>query len=129
MTIMRAGPKSSAKDQTFSVWTSTPATPQTVTSAVSATWRAMRASWMKFPYPGVSRRLSLILSHSQWAIAVERLIFREISSASKSVVEFPSSTDPSRLMAPESNSIADVSEVLPEPPWPTRATLRMLAVS
>ena len=35
---------------------------------------------------------------------------------------------PSRAVAPEAKSSASASVVLPAPPWPTRATLRILAV-
>ena len=48
-----------------------------------------------------------------------------ISSGSKSLTVEPSSTLPCRLMAPVANRSASASVVLPEPLWPTRATLRM----
>src|SRR5437764_2169513 len=54
-------------------------------------------------------------------------IVRFISSASKSVVVVPSSTRPWRLMVPLQNRSASVSVVFPAPPWPTSATLRILA--
>ena len=41
----------------------------------------------------------------------------------------PSSTRPRRFTAPASKSRAETSEVLPQPPWPTSATLRMLGAS
>ena len=52
---------------------------------------------------------------------------RLTSSGSKSVVVVPSSTRPRRLIAPAQNSSASASVVFPAPPWPTRATLRILA--
>ena len=52
---------------------------------------------------------------------------RFTSSGSKSVVVVPSSTRPWRLMAPAQKSRASARLVLPAPPWPTRATLRIWA--
>ena len=54
---------------------------------------------------------------------------RAISSSSKSVTVEPSSTSPSRLTAPAASSAAETSCVLPHPPWPTTATLRIAAAS
>ena len=73
--------------------------------------------------------LILVLFHSQCARPVEKLIWRSISSASKSVTVLPSSTLPMRLTAPESKSMAEVRDVFPEPPCPTIAMFLMLAVS
>ena len=67
--------------------------------------------------------------HSATAIAVEMVILRWISSSSKSVMVFPSSTRKRRLVAPEANSIPEVSVVLPESPWPTTPTFRMSLLS
>src|SRR5665213_2472389 len=41
----------------------------------------------------------------------------------------PSTTEPSRLMTPASNSSASCNDVLPLPRWPTRATLRILSAA
>src|SRR5438093_332755 len=60
---------------------------------------------------------------------VDTEIRRRCSSSSKSAVAVPSSTRPSRLVTPVLNSKASVSEVLPAPLWPTRATLRMNSVA
>ena len=74
-------------------------------------------------------RLILAFFHSAKAGAARRLIFRSISSGSKSVTVVPSSTRPSRLTAPASKSRAEASEVFPQPPCPTMATLRMFGAS
>src|SRR3989338_1146135 len=47
------------------------------------------------------------------------------SSGSKSQTVLPLSTDPGALIAPALASRASASVVLPEPPWPTSATVRM----
>src|SRR5438874_293853 len=52
---------------------------------------------------------------------------RRTSSGSKSVVVLPSSTRPWRLMEPAQNRRSSATLVFPAPPWPTRATLRILA--
>src|SRR5687768_16772595 len=54
-------------------------------------------------------------------------MWRLTSSGSKSDVVVPSSVRPWRLMVPEVKSRASASDVLPLPPWPTSATLRILA--
>ena len=48
-----------------------------------------------------------------------------VSSGSKSLTVLPSSTVPIRVVAPDAKSIASRSVVFPEPPWPTKRTLRM----
>src|SRR5690606_40301477 len=47
------------------------------------------------------------------------LMWRLISSGSKSMVEVPSSTRPRRSVIPVLKRIASVSEVFPAPPWAT----------
>ena len=128
-TMRRARSYSSANAHTFSVWTSTPATASTTTRAASTTRRAARASDRKLAYPGASIRLTLLFFHSAKARAARRLILRSISSGSKSVTVVPSSTRPSRFTAPASKSRAEASEVFPQPPCPTSATLRMFGAS
>ena len=91
---------SPANFQTFSVWTCTPATPSTTTTAASTTRRPARASAMKSPYPGVSTRFTRWPFQSHQATAVLIEIWRLTSSGSKSVVVVPSSTLPSRVTAP-----------------------------
>ena len=54
-------------------------------------------------------------------------IWRLCSSGSKSETVVPSSTRPMRWVAPVAKSSASLSMVFPVLPWPTRATLRMLA--
>src|SRR5438132_485603 len=66
-------------------------------------------------------------SYSKGARESEREMPRLISSGSKSVVVVPSSTRPWRLMAPAQNSNDSATVVFPAPPWPTSATLRILA--
>src|SRR5581483_2679800 len=63
--------------------------------------------------------------HSNEESVAEIDIWRSFSSASASDTVVPSSTVPSRLVAPAWNSRASCSEVLPLPRWPTRATLRI----
>ena len=125
MTKARGSLNSSAKDQTFSVWTSTPATPSTSTREESAAASAALVSLMKILKPGVSSRLILCLFHSAKASAVEMVILRWISSSSKSVTVLPSSTRVRRLVAPARNRIPAAREVLPELPCPVRPTLRI----
>ena len=72
---------------------------------------------------GAARRVA----HSTTAAPVEIDILRAISSSSWSVVAEPSSTRPSRCVAPAVYSMADTSEVFPACPCPTIATLRMFA--
>src|SRR5581483_10465606 len=73
-------------------------------------------------------RLILWFAHSHGTSARERLILRFCSSGSKSETVVPSSTRPSRLMAPLANAAASASEVLPVPPWPRRTRLRSCSV-
>ena len=105
--------------------TSTPITPLTTNTAPSQTRSAARVSATKLGSPGVSSRL--ILRSSQWneARLDEIDISRAFSSGAESETVVPSVTEPSRLMAPDSNSSASFSEVLPLPRWPTSATLRI----
>src|SRR5256886_8631324 len=72
-------------------------------------------------------RLILCPSYSKGATASDTEILRLTSSASKSVVVVPSSTRPWRGMAPAQKRSASARVVFPAPPWPTRATLRILA--
>src|SRR5579864_2396371 len=105
---------SSAYCQTFSVTTSTPETPSTTTSAASAADMAMRASCANMVKPGESNKLILVLCHSSEAMAVEIVIWREISSSSWSVTVEPSSTRPSLGVAPPVYSMEETRDVLPE---------------
>ena len=80
---------------------------------------------------GVARRVEhvdLVPSSSNGASASDTEMRRRCSSGSKSQTVVPSSTRPRRGIAPAPSSSASASEVLPAPPWPTRATLRIFAV-
>src|SRR4051794_19518122 len=79
--------------------------------------------------PGVSIRLILHLSHSQYAGVAVMDISPEIFSSSQEGVAEPSSTRPSRGVAPEVYSKAETREVFPACEWPTTATLRRFALS
>ncbi len=65
--------------------------------------------------PGASTRLIFCLFHSAYARLADSVCFRATSSSSKSVTVVPSSTLPKRLTMPESERMAEVSCVLPEP--------------
>ena len=121
----RESSSSSARDQTRAVFTSTPMTPETTTSAPSTTFMVAIVSAWKPESPGVSIRLILRPCHSRCASDEARDICRFCSSSSQSVVVVPASTVPRRLIAPAWKSIASTSEVLPVPRWPTTATLRI----
>src|SRR5712675_3037600 len=124
-TMTRGRLISSAYCQTFSVTTSTPETPSTTTNAASATDMATLASCANMVKPGESNRLILVLCHSTEAMAVEMVIWREISSSSWSVTVEPSSTRPSLGVEPPLYNIAETREVLPEWEWPITTRLRM----
>ena len=128
-TITRPSPRASARSQSRSCWTSTPSTVLTTTSAVSTTCRLAMASARKLESPGVSMRLNERPPRSTCARPAERLIWRFFSSSSQSETVVPSATEPSRVIAPASNSNASNSDVLPVPRWPTRAMFLILAGS
>ena len=69
--------------------------------AASTTGSTILASWTNMLNPGVSTMLILVLPHSTYASPAEIDILRAISSSSQSVVAEPSSTRPSRGVAPE----------------------------
>ena len=71
---------------------------------------------------------TLCPSYSNGASASDTEMPRRCSSGSKSQVVLWSSTRPMRGIAPAVNSMASAREVLPAPPWPTRATLRNFEV-
>ena len=96
-------------------------------TADSDTRRAPRASATNEESPGVSIRLILRPSHSNEASAAEIDIWRACSSSSASETVEPSTTEPSRLIAPASNSNASNSDVFPVPRCPTSATLRIVS--
>jgi hypothetical protein len=98
----RARPSSSARCQSRSVCTSTPATPLTTTTAESAARSAAAASATKLGSPGVSIRL---ISRSacpkqETQALIERP--RRCSSGSWSETVEPAATLPSRPIAPAS---------------------------
>src|SRR5919197_3221968 len=71
--------------------------------------------------------LSLKPSYSIGTIDTDVEIPRLCSSGSKSDTVLPSSTRPIRWVSPLLKRSASVRVVFPAPPWPTRATLRILA--
>ena len=76
--------------------------------------------------PGVSIRLILRVAATRTRPARAEIdISRAFSSSSESETVVPSVTEPSRVIAPASNSRASCSDVFPLPRWPTRATLRI----
>ena len=121
----RARSSSAARFHRRAVWTSTPITALIVNTADSQTRSAPSASAMKLESPGVSIRLTLRCCHSNVSSLSEIDICRAFSSGSVSDAVVPSVTVPSRLIAPALNSSASCSDVLPQPRWPTRATLRI----
>ena len=118
-----------ANDQTFSVETSTPATPSSTTIAASAAISAARHSLRKMLYPGVSIRLSLALCQGSAATAELMLSFLATSSSSKSVTALPSSGVKRRSVLPPAKSMADTKEVFPQWPCPINATFRIAELS
>src|SRR6478672_2828808 len=72
-------------------------------------------------------RLTLWPFHSKGATAKESEKPRACSSGSWSQTVVPSSTRPSRFVAPAMWRSASASVVLPDPPWPTIATLRIFS--
>ena len=82
---MRGRLSAAASAHSFSVWTSTPETASTATTAASTTRRAERASVRKLANPGVSMMLILVFCHSAWARLAARVCLRAMDSSSKSV--------------------------------------------
>ena len=121
----RARSSSAARAHRRVVETSTPITAFTTNTADSQTRSAPSASATNEESPGVSIRLILRPSHSNEASAAEIDICRACSSSSASEIVVPSTTEPSRLIAPASNSNASNSDVFPVPRCPTSATLRI----
>src|SRR5262245_23533649 len=124
--IRRERPSSAARCQRRSVVTSTPITPLTTKTAPSHTRREASASAMKLGSPGVSIRLILRPSHWKDDRLAAIDISRAFSSGAESETVVPSTTEPRRLIAPASKSNASLTDVLPLPRWPAKATLRIL---
>src|SRR3954454_4572607 len=125
----RATPSSCARSHRRRVETSTPITPLTTKIADSHTRNAPSASAMKLGSPGVSIRLTFTSRHSNEASDAEMDMPRDFSSSSASETVVPSATEPSRVVAPASNSRASCNDVFPLPRWPTSATLRILSAA
>src|SRR3954454_20301768 len=125
----RATCNSCARSQSRRVETSTPITPLTTKMADSQTRSAPSASAMKLGSPGVSIRLTFTSRHSNEASDAEMDMPRDFSSSSASETVVPSATEPSRVVAPASNSRASCNDVFPLPRWPTSATLRILSAA
>ncbi len=98
-------------------------------SAASVTRSAAPVSLRKLPNPGVSTTVILVPCQSSQAGVAASVCLRAMDSSSKSVGAVPSSTRPRRVVAPAVNRSAEMSWVLPEPLWPTTATLRMDAAA
>src|SRR3954467_3817289 len=125
----RATPSSCARSHRRRVETSTPITPLITKIADSHTRSAPSASAMKLGSPGVSIRLTFTSRHSNEASDAEMDMPRDFSSSSASETVVPSATEPSRVVAPASNSRASCNDVFPLPRWPTSATLRILSAA
>src|SRR6185437_8180640 len=70
-------------------------------------------------------RLIFVSIHSAYAHPRLMEYLRSISSGAWSVSAVPSLIDPWRLLAPDTNASASTRVVLPQPPCPTTATLRI----
>ena len=92
-----------------------PITALTTTTAASTTRRPASVSATKLGSPGVSIRLIFRSPYSNEATLAPIDIPRSCSSGSKSETVVPSSTRPSRLITPASNSSASQRLVLPLP--------------
>src|SRR3954465_8918784 len=104
-------------------------TPLITKIADSQTRSAPSESAMKLGSPGVSIRLIFVSRHSNEASDAEMDMPRDFSVSSASETVVPSATEPSRVVAPASNSRALGNDVFPLPRWPTRATLRILSAA
>jgi hypothetical protein len=113
MNTARGTETSSANCHANSVPTCTPDAPHTTISARSAARRAHFTSPMKSAYPGASTTFTLCPFHSHGTTERLTLNTRFCSSGSQSETVVPSSTRPSRVVAPVANSIPSASEVLP----------------
>ena len=125
----RDSSSSSARFHTRAVFTSTPITPETTTSAPSTTRSEATVSAWNPESPGVSMKLSLRSCHSQEQSDADSDIWRLCSSSSQSETVVPASIVPSRFVLPAWKSRASTSEVLPVPRCPTTATLRIFPAS
>src|SRR5919112_3221357 len=122
---IRARSSSSARCHSRVVVTSTPMTALTTKIADSHTRMAPSASATKLGSPGLSMRLILRSCHSNELSDALIDIWRACSSVSASEAVVPSVTVPRRLMTWAWYRSASLSEVLPLPRWPTRATFLM----
>ncbi len=118
----------SQSSHAFSVPTSMPALPDTTMIAASAVETASSTSPTKSKNPGVSSTLIFTPSHSIGITDVAIEIWRFCSSLPKSLTVFPSSTLPILEVIPDRYAIASTRLVLPQPPCPSKTTLRILSV-
>src|SRR3954468_23465128 len=127
MTTARGMPTAAHSSHSCTVAASTPLTAETTNSAPSAARNPARSSPTKSGEPGVSRRVSRWSACSTVATPrdTERCWRTSTSSLSRAVV--PSSMRPARGSAPVATNRPSASVVLPEPAWPTSATLRTFA--
>src|SRR5699024_1994152 len=119
----------SQKSHAFSVPTCTPDLPFTTMIAASAALNASSTSPTKSKYPGVSKKFTFISSYSIGTTDVPIENLRLISSLSKSLIVFPSSTLARRFVTPVTYAIASIIVVFPALPCPSTTTLRICFVS
>ena len=108
---------------------STPAVALTTTATVSTASSAPIAWPMKSGNPGVSTRWIRVSCVSRCSTDARSECWYVFSIGSKSLTVVPRSTVPASLMAPAFSRRASASVVLPEAPWPTSATVRILLVA
>ena len=105
-------------------------TASTTTSAASATRSAARASLRKLPMPGRVDEVDLVLvplgvgEAGRQRVLAGDFFFVEVGDG-RAVVDLAEAVDHAGV----ERGCAEASCVLPEPLWPTSATLRMLAAS
>ena len=97
----------------------------TTMAAVSTAGNAPIARPMKSGKPGVSIRCTRVSRCWRCTTAALSECWYCFSSGSKSQTVVPFSTLPALAMAPALSRSDSESVVLPEPPWPTRAIVRM----
>ena len=114
--------------QAFFVPTSIPFLPDTTIIAASAALTASSTSPTKSKYPGVSKKLILVLSQITGTTEVWMENCLLISSLSKSLIVFPSEIFPIRVVMPDKYAIASTRLVFPAPPCPKSTTFLILSV-
>src|SRR5207302_9017363 len=128
ITIMRHRLRFAAHLSMRSVASWIPVSAFTTITAVSTAASAPIAWPMKSGDPGVSTRWMWTFFHAKLTSAELSECLYSFSSGSKSQTVLPFSTLPGEAIAPAFASSASASVVLPEPVWPTSATVRMDSV-